>query len=84
MTGRSTTALLAVLLATGLVMSARVAQGQRIDLVDRTALRVCADPANMPFSNEMGEGFENKVAEIVAADLSLPIEYTWCISRNSI
>ena len=77
MTGRSATALLAALLATGLVMSARVAQGQRIDLVDRTALRVCADPANMPFSNETGEGFENKVAEIVAAELSLPIEYTW-------
>ena len=53
------------------------AEGQRIDLVNRTALRVCADPANMPFSNDKGEGFENKIAEIVAAELKVPVEYTW-------
>jgi quinoprotein dehydrogenase-associated probable ABC transporter substrate-binding protein len=50
---------------------------QPADLVSRTALRVCADPANMPFSNEAGEGFENKIAELLAADLKLPLEYTW-------
>jgi quinoprotein dehydrogenase-associated probable ABC transporter substrate-binding protein len=50
---------------------------QPADLVSRTALRVCADPANMPFSNEAGEGFENKIAELLAADLGLPLEYTW-------
>ena len=50
---------------------------QRVDLVDRTALRVCADPANLPFSNDKGEGFENKIADIVAAELKLPVEYTW-------
>jgi quinoprotein dehydrogenase-associated probable ABC transporter substrate-binding protein len=53
------------------------AQAQRVDLVDRTALRVCSDPANLPFSNDKGEGFENRIAEIVAADLKLPVEYTW-------
>jgi quinoprotein dehydrogenase-associated probable ABC transporter substrate-binding protein len=68
---------LATLLALGLVVPLPVAYGQRVDLVDRAALRVCADPANMPFSNEKGEGFENKIADIVAADLKLPIEYTW-------
>jgi len=52
-------------------------QAQRVDLVDRTALRVCSDPANLPFSNEKGEGFENKIADIVAAELKLPVEYTW-------
>jgi len=52
-------------------------QAQRVDLVDRTALRVCADPANLPFSNDKGQGFENKIAELVAADLKLPVEYTW-------
>ena len=67
--------MLAALVATALVVS--VANGQRIDLVDRTALRVCADPANLPFSNDKGEGFENKIAEIVAAELKLPVEYTW-------
>jgi quinoprotein dehydrogenase-associated probable ABC transporter substrate-binding protein len=53
------------------------AQAQRVDLVDRTALRVCSDPANLPFSNDKGEGFENRIAEMVAADLKLPVEYTW-------
>jgi quinoprotein dehydrogenase-associated probable ABC transporter substrate-binding protein len=53
------------------------AQAQRVDLVDRTALRVCADPANLPFSNDKGEGFENKIADIVAGELKLPVEYTW-------
>jgi quinoprotein dehydrogenase-associated probable ABC transporter substrate-binding protein len=47
------------------------------DLVSRTELRVCADPANLPFSNEKGEGFENKIATLVAHDLSLPLAYTW-------
>ena len=31
----------------------------------------------MPFSNDKGEGFENKIAEIVAAELKIPVEYTW-------
>ncbi len=72
--------LLAVLLALALLgvgLSARAAEGQRVDLVSHTALRVCADPSNMPFSNDKGEGFENKIAAIVAADLKLPVEYTW-------
>jgi quinoprotein dehydrogenase-associated probable ABC transporter substrate-binding protein len=65
-----------VVLLAGVAVVAE-AQAQRVDLVDRTALRVCADPANLPFSNDKGEGFENKIAEIVAADLKLPVEYTW-------
>jgi quinoprotein dehydrogenase-associated probable ABC transporter substrate-binding protein len=42
-----------------------------------SVLRVCADPANMPFSNEQGEGFENKLAELIAAKLDRQIEYSW-------
>jgi len=76
-TGRNLIDLVVALLAIGVVASDRAAHAQRVDLVDRTALRVCSDPANLPFSNEKGEGFENKIAEIVAADLKLPIEYTW-------
>jgi quinoprotein dehydrogenase-associated probable ABC transporter substrate-binding protein len=67
----------AVLLSAALLTSAHAAEGHRADLVNRTALRVCADPANMPFSNDKGEGFENKIAEIVAAELKVPVEYTW-------
>jgi mxaJ protein len=40
-------------------------------------LRVCADPDNMPFSNEKGEGFENKLAELIADRLDAQLEYTW-------
>ena len=40
-------------------------------------LRVCADPDNMPFSNDKGEGFENKLAELVAGKLDSRLEYSW-------
>src|SRR5690606_19664853 len=47
------------------------------EAVDPTALRVCADPGNLPFSNEAEEGFENKIAELLAAELGVPVRYTW-------
>ncbi len=50
---------------------------QTSDLVSRSELRVCADPANMPFSNDKGEGFENKLAELVGKVLKVPVSYTW-------
>ncbi|MCS0496249.1 substrate-binding domain-containing protein [Ancylobacter sp. MQZ15Z-1] len=53
------------------------ASAQVSDLVDRSTLRVCADPANMPFTNEEGEGFENKIAELLAKKLDLELDYTW-------
>lgn len=40
-------------------------------------LRVCADPQNMPFSNEKGEGFENKLVDLVADKLQFQVRYTW-------
>ena len=55
---------------------AAVAQGTS-DLVSKTAFRVCADPANRPLSAEDGSGFENRIAELFAAELGLPLEYTW-------
>jgi len=47
-----------------------------------TAFRVCADPNNLPFSNEKGEGFENRIAERLASDLGLPLQYTWKPQRR--
>jgi len=44
-------------------------------------LRVCADPNNLPFSNRAGEGFENKIAELLARDLGWTLEYTWFPQR---
>lgn len=40
-------------------------------------LRVCADPDNMPFSNAKGEGFENKLAELIASKLDATVDYVW-------
>lgn len=45
-------------------------------------LRVCADPDNLPFSNQLGEGLENELAELVAAELGLRLEYTWWAQRR--
>lgn len=45
-------------------------------------LKVCADPNNMPFSNKAGEGFENKIVEMVAKDLGADIDYTWWAQRR--
>ncbi len=45
-------------------------------------LRVCADPNNLPFSNEKGEGFENRLAEMVARDLHADLTYTWWAQRR--
>lgn len=49
---------------------------------DATALRVCADPNNLPFSNERGEGFENAIAELVARDLHKHVTYFWLPQRR--
>lgn len=45
-------------------------------------LRVCADPNNLPFSNEKGEGFENKIVALVAKDMNAKLTYTWWAQRR--
>jgi mxaJ protein len=49
---------------------------------DPHALRVCADPNNLPFTNDRGEGFENAIAQIVARDLERRLEYYWQPQRR--
>jgi len=44
-------------------------------------LRVCADPNNMPLSNRNGEGYENRIAELLARELGWKLEYTWFPQR---
>lgn len=46
------------------------------------ALRVCADPDNLPFSNRQEEGFENRIAALVARELGIPVAYTWWPQRR--
>lgn len=60
-----------------LIQSSAALAVDQPEAVDRSALRVCADPGNMPFSNEKGEGFENKIADLLAAKLGVPVRYTW-------
>jgi mxaJ protein len=45
-------------------------------------LRVCADPNNLPFSNDRGEGFENQIVEVIAQDIGATISYTWWAQRR--
>ena len=45
-------------------------------------LRVCADPNNLPFSNRKGEGFENKIAELIAKSWGQDVSYTWWPQRR--
>jgi quinoprotein dehydrogenase-associated probable ABC transporter substrate-binding protein len=68
--------------AAALAPAAALAQGAGLgaagELVDPEVLRVCADPSNMPFTDENGEGFENKLAELVAAKTGRKsVAYTW-------
>jgi quinoprotein dehydrogenase-associated probable ABC transporter substrate-binding protein len=44
---------------------------------DISTLRVCADPNNLPFSNEKGEGFENAIASLLAKDMGVRLDYEW-------
>jgi quinoprotein dehydrogenase-associated probable ABC transporter substrate-binding protein len=48
-----------------------------VELIDPKVFRVCSDPRNLPFSNEKSEGFENKLAELLAAKLGKSLAYTW-------
>lgn len=58
-------------------LSPAAAQAQVADLVSPTAFRVCADPADLPLSDRAGEGFENKIAELMAGNLGRDLQYTW-------
>jgi len=49
---------------------------------DVKQFRVCADPENFPFSNQKQEGFENKIAEVIAKDLGARVSYIWWGQRR--
>ncbi|WP_246668052.1 MULTISPECIES: substrate-binding domain-containing protein [Bradyrhizobium] len=46
-----------------------------IELIDARVLRICADPRNLPFSNDKGEGFENRIGELLAGKLQKKLDY---------
>jgi quinoprotein dehydrogenase-associated probable ABC transporter substrate-binding protein len=80
-----TRSILAGLLAFGVVALQPVAAGAQanngeagsLELVDPNVFRACGDPRNLPFSNDKGEGFENKLAELFAAKLGKKLSYTY-------
>jgi mxaJ protein len=52
------------------------------DLVRQRTLTDCADPNNLPFSNQAQQGFENKLAEMIASDLHAKLNYVWWAQRR--
>ena len=65
------------------LVSASPAIGQGTPRTARHALRVCADPNNLPFSNIKQEGFENALARLVARELGDTLEYFWWPQRRA-
>ena len=68
-------------LGVALAAVATIAMSGGAVATERTAFKVCADPHYLPWSNEAGEGYENRIASLLAGALSLPVEYTWFPQR---
>jgi mxaJ protein len=75
---RARTALLSVSLLLGLTAGCQRARAA----TKLSELKVCSDPNNLPFSNQQQQGFENKIADLVAHDLSAKLTYTWWAQRR--
>lgn len=58
----------------------RTGEVRRVD--DGTEFKVCADPDNMPYSNARGEGFEDKIAEVLAKDVGKKLSFTYAYNRQ--
>lgn len=58
----------------------RIGEIRRVE--DPTEFKVCADPDNMPFSNLKQEGFEDKIAALIAKDLGKKLTYTYAYNRQ--
>ncbi len=65
---------IALLAAFLLVMAGAVEAAEESDEANHKTLKVCADPNNLPFSNQQGEGYENKLAELFGREMGLPVE----------
>lgn len=53
-----------------------------VGTAEARTLNVCADPNNLPFSNQGGEGFENRIAAVLAEELGVDPHYTWWAQRR--
>jgi quinoprotein dehydrogenase-associated probable ABC transporter substrate-binding protein len=68
---------LALLTVSGLAAGPAAAQELHTNLLTPGLLRICADPDNMPLSNQKGEGFEQKIAELIGREWNTKVEYAW-------
>jgi mxaJ protein len=64
------------------VAAAGACRGAPAPALAAAPLRVCADPNNLPFSNDRLQGFENRLAEVVASELATTVQYTWWAQRR--
>ena len=64
------------------LVAAALLLGSCAQLMPQRTLTACADPNNLPFSNKAGEGFENKLAQIIAGDLHAKLDYIWWAQRR--
>jgi mxaJ protein len=72
-----------VLLASAVMAATCSSAGRTTDApAAARELRVCADPNNLPFSNERLEGFENRLASLVAREMHAEVRYTWWAQRR--
>jgi mxaJ protein len=78
----SDVARLMALAGVGMAWLAAPVQAQRPAPREPGLIRVCADPDNMPSSNDKGQGYENKIAELVAKELNSKLSYVWYPTRR--
>jgi len=69
------------LVCCGVVHPARATDQAQAEVRPRQ-LRVCADPANLPYSNDRQQGFENEIARFLAHELHASLSYTWWAQRR--
>jgi mxaJ protein len=69
-------------IAAAVLLAGASGAGPRAEAAPRPLLRVCADPNNLPFSNRAGEGFENRLATVLARAMGADLQYTWWAQRR--
>jgi mxaJ protein len=71
-----------VAVLTAAVVAVGCSGAVRTPVTPARELRVCADPNNLPFTNDRLEGFENRLAALVARDMHATVRYTWWAQRR--
>ena len=72
---------LSILLFTFLMSFSSVYAADFKPVKGQTAVRVCADAYNLPYSNKKLEGFDNRIAALIGEELGIPVEYYWFPQR---